>query len=368
MRGFAMSTRRIAQKSSSTPAIPGGALRIGALSKLSGIPSPTLRAWERRYGAFKPHKTGSGQRLYDRSDASRALLIRGLADQGLALHALAQCELNELLRLKSTQAQSADSLVLHEPGQTDAPRNPASLRAVVVGESLALRMLHAKSLEAMQAMGLSFQVAEVMPKPKLLASKRINLVLTEVVSLLEANCEAVLAVKAAMRSKPLLVFYRFGAAHLVALLRHAGILVYREPMDDEALLNALRNLCHELGRSAVTAGSSPKSQTAKRTTIDAEQPAKGIIPLGASARPRRFSITQIRKLAEQSPQLSCECPRHVSEILEQLLAFEDYSERCLSHSVHDIHIHAQLLQVAALARSQFEDALEAVASHEGIML
>ena len=34
--------------------------RIGAVSSLSGVPVPTLRIWETRYGAFRPSKsTGS---------------------------------------------------------------------------------------------------------------------------------------------------------------------------------------------------------------------------------------------------------------------------------------------------------------------
>ena len=367
MRGACMTIKRNSRDASVEKSSLPGALRIGALSKLSGIPTPTLRAWERRYRAFHPTKTATGQRLYDRSDASRAVLIRGLADQGFSLSTLAQCELNELLHLKSTQTLKLGELAIAPGGATGDIQNKSLLRAVVVGESLALRVSQAKNLEAMRDCGLGFQVAKLVPKPNVLSSRRVDLVLMEVVSLLESHCEELLSIKASMQAKPLLVFYRFGAAHLVALLRHAGILVYREPIDDETLLNALKNISHELGRRH-SKGSREQTQVAEPATLFSDQ---GVIAQKQAApvtKPRRYSIAQIRMLAEQSPQLSCECPRHVSEILEQLLAFEDYTERCLSQSVQDIHIHAQLLQVAALARSQFEDALEAVASHEGIML
>ena len=46
--------------------------RIGAVSALSGVPVPTLRVWESRYGAFTPAKTGGRHRLYTEADVLRA--------------------------------------------------------------------------------------------------------------------------------------------------------------------------------------------------------------------------------------------------------------------------------------------------------
>ena len=45
--------------------------RIGAVSALSGVPVPTLRVWESRYGAFTPAKTGGRHRLYTEADVLR---------------------------------------------------------------------------------------------------------------------------------------------------------------------------------------------------------------------------------------------------------------------------------------------------------
>jgi MerR family transcriptional regulator, light-induced transcriptional regulator len=39
-------------------------LGIGALSRATGVPTDTLRTWERRYGVPKPERTPSGQRRY----------------------------------------------------------------------------------------------------------------------------------------------------------------------------------------------------------------------------------------------------------------------------------------------------------------
>ena len=41
---------------------------IRAISELTGVPTTTLRAWERRYGLLKPGRTAKGHRLYSSED------------------------------------------------------------------------------------------------------------------------------------------------------------------------------------------------------------------------------------------------------------------------------------------------------------
>lgn len=41
---------------------------IRAISELTGVPTTTLRAWERRYGLLKPSRTAKGHRLYSSQD------------------------------------------------------------------------------------------------------------------------------------------------------------------------------------------------------------------------------------------------------------------------------------------------------------
>lgn len=43
----------------------GPRIGIGAVSRATGIPEPTLRTWERRYGFPRAERTGGGHRLYD---------------------------------------------------------------------------------------------------------------------------------------------------------------------------------------------------------------------------------------------------------------------------------------------------------------
>jgi len=58
---------------------------ISTVSALTGVNPVTLRAWERRYGLIKPHRTEKGHRLYSASDIDRIRLILKLVDDGISI-------------------------------------------------------------------------------------------------------------------------------------------------------------------------------------------------------------------------------------------------------------------------------------------
>jgi DNA-binding transcriptional MerR regulator len=59
-------------------------LRIGELSKRSGVSPELLRAWERRYGLLSPTRSSGGLRLYSLDDLERVRLMRRHLAGGLA--------------------------------------------------------------------------------------------------------------------------------------------------------------------------------------------------------------------------------------------------------------------------------------------
>jgi DNA-binding transcriptional MerR regulator len=61
-----------------------GALRIGELSKRTGVSPELLRAWERRYGLVRPTRSAGGLRLYSPVDVERVRLMRSHLAEGLA--------------------------------------------------------------------------------------------------------------------------------------------------------------------------------------------------------------------------------------------------------------------------------------------
>jgi MerR family transcriptional regulator, light-induced transcriptional regulator len=61
-----------------------GYLRIGELSRRTGVAPERLRAWERRYGLLRPARSSGGFRLYSDADERRIQLMQAHLRSGLA--------------------------------------------------------------------------------------------------------------------------------------------------------------------------------------------------------------------------------------------------------------------------------------------
>jgi DNA-binding transcriptional MerR regulator len=90
-------------------------LRIGELSRRSGVSVELLRAWERRYGLLEPGRSPGGLRLYTTRDLERVRLMREHLASGLAAAEAA--------------ALAAQAVLADQPSQ-QAP-GPSALRAAL---------------------------------------------------------------------------------------------------------------------------------------------------------------------------------------------------------------------------------------------
>ncbi len=72
-----------------------GYLRIGELSRRSGVSTELLRAWERRYGLLRPTRSEGGFRLYSPQDEHRVAVMRDHLKRGLSAAQAARMTLEE---------------------------------------------------------------------------------------------------------------------------------------------------------------------------------------------------------------------------------------------------------------------------------
>lgn len=72
---------------------------IRVISNSCGILPHTLRIWEQRYGAFRPERSESGQRLYSAADLKKANLLAELTRQGHTISQLADQSVENLEQL-----------------------------------------------------------------------------------------------------------------------------------------------------------------------------------------------------------------------------------------------------------------------------
>jgi MerR family transcriptional regulator, light-induced transcriptional regulator len=314
--------------------------RIGAVSALSGVPVPTLRVWETRYAAFSPRLTSGQQRIYSDDDVLRATLLKRLTDQGHTISSIANhnaTRLNDLLQHQSETHRRAVA-------KTSA-RHAANV--AVVGLPLAARLASKKFKQI--AATLDIETTDIYPDietalastptaPPQFLMVRVNslhaLVQVELHRLIERSA-----------IPQVIVLYHFGQEQVVESMKRAGMVVRREPVSDYELADLigaamLMDVPQVIGRSHV----------------------------GATIPPRKYDDATLAYMAGISTNVLCECPRHVAEIIAQLVSFEQYSQECLNKSSEDAHLHAYLHSVSGSARALFESALQRVAEHEGLEL
>jgi DNA-binding transcriptional MerR regulator len=96
--------------------------RIGEVAKLCDVPAYVLRFWESEFPNLRPHKGGTGQRLYRRRDVEMALRVKTLLyDEGYTIPGARQL-------LKTEQKHKEPQLALGIEGATTAGIDPRPLR------------------------------------------------------------------------------------------------------------------------------------------------------------------------------------------------------------------------------------------------
>lgn len=313
--------------------------RIGTISKLAGIPVPTLRVWESRYAAFTPFKTEGQHRLYGEEDLLRATLIKQLCDAGHGISTIAHLNAQALSQLHHKH-RSGKALEV-----SPAPAHHVAM--TIVGLGLA-RRIEAKKF-ALNLLGSSVEVTDIFADLDAAQAapfeKPADILLIKVNTLHEIVVRDINVVKEKNKATQVIVIYNFGRDQVAHAMRAAGALVRREPISDYELAELIRSVL----------------------TVEANHTLREVAP-SAMIPARKYSDETLARVAGISTNVLCECPKHVAEIIAQLASFEQYSQECLSKSTEDAHLHAYLTSVSGSARALFEHALEKVAQHEGIEL
>jgi DNA-binding transcriptional MerR regulator/methylmalonyl-CoA mutase cobalamin-binding subunit len=90
---------------------------IRVVSQRTGLSTPVLRAWERRYQAVTPSRSEGGQRLYSDHDLRRLQLLATAVDGGRSIGLIADLGLTELEALIDEDRETP----VHSVGAATAP-------------------------------------------------------------------------------------------------------------------------------------------------------------------------------------------------------------------------------------------------------
>ena len=292
---------------------------IGAVSRLLGLSQHVLRKWEIRYGAVTPERSEGGDRRYSEADLGRLSSLKELVDLGHPISSVATLEDAEL-----------EELLSRHSGTLAAPQ----LRIAVVGTQLEHEL--AEAARRLPRIEIVARFENVDSVEKIDA----DAVVAELPFLNAETHDQLRLLRERSGVSALLIVYRYGASDIAERLTDVRTALVTPPLNMKEVARSLSVL------------------SAERREL---RPTLGL--------PRhRFSRRRLSDIAQMSPALACECPRHVAQIIIELSDFEAYSADCEQSKPADAQIHDLLRRTAATARSLFEDALIELAAAEDIPL
>jgi len=306
--------------------------RIGAVSRLTGISADTLRIWERRYQLVDPQRTEKGGRLYTQEDVTRLTMIKTLVDQGHAISTVANLDSRELSqRLSAARPSNLPEL---GSGRHDV---------CVVGKAITVRANNTEGLpEGLELAGTYTDLESFLED-----ETDCDTLVIEFPFLDRATVRQLQEPAIASRCGQLLVIYAFAPSNILRQLSRLQIRTERAPVNiDHVWQLCANNMPHQ----------------ADWTPSEFQPDTVSTEPV-----PRRiFDSSQLAALSQITPVLKCECPNHMSSIIETLVAFEQYSTQCENETRQDAALHAYLHVMTAKARWLMEVALEKLAEVEQI--
>ncbi|MFT7289130.1 MAG: DNA-binding transcriptional MerR regulator [Halieaceae bacterium] len=300
---------------------------IGTVARLTGIKPDTLRVWERRYGLGASQKSATGRRQYTQADLEHLQLVAALVSAGARIGEIARSERKTL-----------EMLVQQRGVRGRDPLPKAKPRALFVGVSLCEWLDgHQGCISNVDARLARVPLTELANDDFAVLGDS-DVLLIECPSLGSANLASLTAIREAGVGARIIVCYQFASAHWLAELQRMDLASMSFPLDPA-------KLAFEIARSAVES-----EVTLGETSLGELMVAK----------PRQFGAAELAAARSLRSRLDCECPRHISDLVEALANFEEYSASCSVDNWHDVAVHSCIYAYTGQARHLMENALQAV--------
>ena len=320
--------------------------KIGAVSRITGIGSETLRAWERRYSAVTPLRTDSGDRNYTRDDVAKLLLLKTHVDAGISISSVANMSLEDLK--KSVESDPILSKAQPSLRSEDNLTNATTCRVALLGDGFPIRVLDGlEEVETIEVVGTFEDISELQTASQ--SNVHPDIVIVERPTINKNTKSEIQDILSLTSAWHVILIYGFSNQELIKRNQSNQTTVVRSSVDVQ-----------ELARLCIyhSGGSEQLPSLQKNSTLHFEQ----TIPS------RLFSNQQLSDLSSVSNTIKCECPKHITELLRDLVAFEIYSAECENENTEDAALHSYLHATTAQARSMLEEALSHLIRVEGISI
>ncbi|WP_242482344.1 MerR family transcriptional regulator [Thiocystis violacea] len=310
------------------PPDSGQTFRIGTVSRLTGVPTDTLRVWERRYHVVTPMRSEAGTRHYAAEDVGRLSLIKRLVDGGDAISSVANLSLHDLRE----RMRGADQPERFSAAQRDC-------RLVVCGAYLADRLRLEPSVQrGIELLGCFDSLAGVMAAS---FAQPPDVLVLELPTFHADDVSQIHQLLTRCGAERVLLIYGFASRSALALLDAARVVVRRAPLGVDEIQHLCRSLVPQL-------------------QVPVEPNTRGLFDANEPPPPRRFAEAELARLASLPASGDCDWQRHLIDLIASLTAFERYSLECASRSGEDVAAVAFINACTARARALMEGALERV--------
>ena len=294
---------------------------IGTVARLTGLKPDTLRVWERRYSLGASYKSPTGRRQYTQTDLDHLQLVAALVQSGARIGEIASSERKTLERLVELRGEG------RQP-PTDYPKP----RVLFIGSKLS------SWLDSHQGC-LSGVDAQVAAEP--LAAVRAE----DLADVGELDVLVVEMSHVGNEAMQRLDDLRTALAPQTVLVMHEQC---SERWMEELVQRQTAHLAFppEPGELAFFLSQTVAEKTTKQ---------------GTTPRPRMFNQAQLDEARKLRSRINCECPQHITSLIEQLSEFETYSSECGVDDWQDAAVHATIYALTSQARWLMEKALDTVA-------
>jgi DNA-binding transcriptional MerR regulator len=309
---------------------------IGSVSRLTGLTTHTLRAWEKRHGAIEAARDAAGRRRYTVADVERLTRLKQLVDLGERIGDLAR------LSPEALEQRLAAALAT-----ATAPRvSPA--RIGIFGPA-------ARTLgPAFRSRSRDFEVVSVAPDvaPADVAPYAANLdcIVLDVPSLGPGDATRIEKLTQVSADCAVVLVYAFARDTELRRLEQAGVVLIGSISGSADIRRAV------------------SSATRQQRRPEQEGDNAGIALARAAAGGPRFTSAELTRLASISTDIECECPHHLVSLISYLRAFEQYSTDCKNRNPADAAMHEFLCRETQRASHIIENGLRHLIEFEGIDL
>ena len=302
---------------------------IGVAARMTGINANTLRMWERRYQLGPSKRSPGGQREYSTTDVDHLRMIKQLMNKGMRIGDIAQLPVNALTSLLldtgDSSASNSDSI------------NP--IKTQVVG--MTLSDYFKEHIKRYPSLAIEYSHADVEEWFSNPVVDDKDLLILQQHSLNKKHIEPLVTM--INKKTHIIVLYLYSHQEVIELLQRQGVILLQGKIEPSRIDEAVNKVARLISNLSVL----DQNNQAFDISLHKNQP-------------RQFDEQDLIEAEALSNKLNCECPSHLSELIRNLNAFEEYSKTCEAENWKQAAVHACIYSYANQARYLLERALRAV--------